>query len=138
MEVAVAGAYLTNAVFPHEDGGVGIVENISRQMGRLLDHLGGDFGMALGRDEHAEPGRVQKRGDESPSVANIPRLAHHPWVGRHTQELIDDRPRAVPRVDTCPSPLEPVATFSVKPRVGIRRVDEDVGIDDNHYRPSIA
>ena len=45
MEVGVAGANPPNAVFAHEDCGVGVVQEVASQMGKFGKDLSGHLGV---------------------------------------------------------------------------------------------
>jgi hypothetical protein len=57
MEIHVVRTDLLDAMLAHENCRVRIVEDISGQMRRLRNHLGGNVRMALCRHEHAETRR---------------------------------------------------------------------------------
>src|SRR5206468_6027695 len=59
-------------------------------------------------------------------------------MGRHAQELVQDRPGRVPGVRAPALAFEPVAAGDVERRVGVGGVHQHVGVDDDHYRPSMA
>ena len=45
MEVGVAGANPPNAVFAHEDCGMGVMQDVARQMGKFGKDLSGYLGV---------------------------------------------------------------------------------------------
>ncbi len=60
MEVGVARVDPADAELSHQDGCLGVVEDIPAEVGDLRDDLGGDLGVELGRDEQSEARRGQE------------------------------------------------------------------------------
>jgi len=138
VEVHVPRDDSADAVLAHQDGGVGVVHEVSGEMRHLGKDPGGDRGMPVGGHQHAEARGLEQRRHERPRLPAVPRVAHDAGVGRHAHELIEDVPGEVPRVRPTAPGFERFAAAPVEGGIQVRRVHEDVGIDDEHQRPSIA
>lgn len=122
----------------HKYGSVRIMDQIAGKMWKLGEDRGGHVGMALCRNKNAKTRRCEQRSDELPRRACVPWPTHDPRVGGDAQELIQDRPSRVPGIGPQPLPFKPESTGPMKLRVNIGRVHQNVGVDDEHYRPSMA
>ncbi len=56
MKVGIPRDDAADAMFAHEDRRVSVVEQIPREMGKLCDDLGGNFGVSLCGEEDSEAG----------------------------------------------------------------------------------
>lgn len=56
VEVHVSCANATYSMLAHEDGGVGVVQQVTGEPREFRDHLLGNVAMALGRYKHAKSG----------------------------------------------------------------------------------
>lgn len=115
-----------------------VVKEISRKVRQLRNDLLGNVGVPLRGNENTETRRCKKRGDEPPSRRRGPRLPHDSRMSGDSQELIKYRPGGVPSIGPRALALEPTAAWRVELRIRVGRVDQHVGIDSNHYRPSMA
>ncbi len=66
MEVGVPSANPPNAVFAHEDCGVGVMQEVAGQMGKFGKHLSGHLGVPRGGDKHTYSRRVEQVRNEFP------------------------------------------------------------------------
>jgi hypothetical protein len=138
MEIRVAGTDLPEAMFTHEDRRVRVVQQIAREMRKLRDHLLCHHCMSLCRHKDAETWRTYECCDELPSIRRTPGSSHYLRVSGHPKELIKDRPSRIPRVGTSTLALKPFTAGSVERRVAVGGVNQDIRVDDEHYRPSMA
>jgi hypothetical protein len=115
-----------------------VVEQIACQVRKLLDNLRGDIRVSWRGDEDTQAGRGEHCHHEVPSCRHIPWPSHHSGVGGHAQELVQDRPSGIPGIGTPPLVLKPIAACGMKRRVFVGSVYEHIGVDDQHYRPSMA
>jgi hypothetical protein len=113
IEIGVAGANSPDAVFPHKNGRVRVVEQIAAQVRQLQNNLFGDVGVSLRRDKNCEAWRGEQRRNEVPRRRCAPRPSHDPRVGCHAQKLIENRPGGVPSIRSCPLAFESVAAGSM-------------------------
>ena len=137
-EIRIARANAADAVLPHENRRMGVVKQIAGEMRIFPNDLVGDLRVTLGWPQHPETGGREQRRDEAPSLGRAPGPAHHPRMRRHAQEFRNDRPGRVPRVRAHTLVEKPAPKWLVKRRIGVRDVDQYVGVDGQHYRPSIA
>src|ERR1019366_5606467 len=68
----------------------------------------------------------------------VPRPPHHPRMRCDAQKLVKYPPGRVPGIWSRPLALEPVAAGGMKLRVGVGGINQHIGIDYKHYRPSMA
>ena len=122
----------------HQNSGMRVVQQIAGEVRQLRKNLPGDIGVPLRGDKNSQTRRREERRDELPCHGCSPRPSHDPRVRRYAQKLVEDRPAGVPGIGPCPLAFKPVATGRMKLRVGIRCIHQDIGIDSEHYRPSIA
>jgi len=73
IEIGVAGANSSDAVFTHKNGGVRVVEQIAGKMWQLQNDLLRDVGVPSCRDKNCEAWRGEQRRNE------IPRRRCDPW-----------------------------------------------------------
>jgi len=130
MKIGVAGTDPADPMLAHEDSGMGVMDQIARQVGKLGNELPGNSCVSIGRGKHSQPRRGEQCRDESPGLGSAPRSPHDPRVRGDTHELIKDWPRRVPRIRTDTLLLQPVTHPRMKRRVGIGGVDKNVGVDD--------
>ena len=138
MEIGVRGVDSPDPVLLHEDCRLGVIEEVAAQERRLFHDNGRDLGVPLRRHEKAEGGRSEERLNITPGLRNCPGMTEHAWVGDHTEELVQDPPRRIPGSGLPPPFLDPLSAAQVERRVLISRIDENIGIDNKHYRPSMA
>lgn len=135
MKVGIARDNPTDAMLAHENRCVSVVEEIAREMRKLSDDLRGNLGVSLRRDEDTKAGRGVQRRDEVPGRLCAPRPPHHPRVGAHAQELIQDRPRGIPGIRAHSLAFKPVAAGGMERRVCVSSVHQHVRIDDEQLPP---
>jgi hypothetical protein len=58
IEICVAGANSSDAVFTHKDSGVRVVEQVTGKMRQLQNNLFGDVGVPFCRDKTERPGEA--------------------------------------------------------------------------------
>jgi len=98
VKIGITRADAPDAVLPHEDGRVRIVEDVASEKRQFRKHGGGDQRMPVGWNQHTEPGRGQKPRDERPRLRKRPRPWHCAEVRCHPQELKDNGPAYKPRI----------------------------------------
>ena len=69
-----------------------VVQQVARKVRNFSENLLRDYRMLLCRHQNVEAWRGKQRLYEVPSLRHVPRSSHHPWVGRHAQKFIQDRP----------------------------------------------
>lgn len=138
MEVRIPSTDLSDSMLAHKYGGMSVVQQIACEIGKLSDHLLCDHRVSLRGYEDAKAGRSNQRCDEFPRFCNIPRPSHDFRVCGHAKKFVKDRPRRIPGISAAALAFEPFAARRMRRRVTIGRVYQDVGIDDQHYRPSMA
>jgi hypothetical protein len=138
VEICIPGADSPDSVFPHKDGRVSVVQEIAGQVRNSFDDLPGDLDVSLRRDKHIEAGRGEKGSDELPCFRDVPWLSHYPRMSCNSQKLIKDRPGGVPGIWASALGFKPAPAGGVIRRIPVRRVNQDVGVNDEHYRPSMA
>jgi hypothetical protein len=137
VEIRITGADSSDSMLTHEDSSMCIVDEIAREVRDLCDDLPCNFGVPWRRDKDTESGRGQKSCHKLPCPRYVPRSAHNPWESCHAQELIKDIPGGEPGSGLTAPIFEPGETGGMKGRVFVSGVDQDVSVDDKHYRPSI-
>ena len=55
VEIRVSRINFPDSVLTHQDGGMGVVEQITGQVWKLLEELISDSGMAVGFDQNPQP-----------------------------------------------------------------------------------
>ncbi len=132
VKISIAGTDLTDSMLPHNDGRVGVVEEIACQMRNLRYDLLGNFGMSLGRNEHPQARGSEKRRDKAPGLRRTPGFLHYPGMGRYPQELVQYRPSDIPSVRASAPAFQPIAAGSVKRRVCVGGVYKNISVDKKH------
>jgi hypothetical protein len=133
-EARVAGVDAADPVLSHEDGRVGVVDQVAREAGRLVERPRRDLTVALAMPQDPRARRREKRLDEPPRRRCGPRARQHAWVGDDTNDLVDDTPREKPRE------RPPAQLFEERPAPGVLHavrvgcVDEHARVDDEHPR----
>lgn len=130
VEVCVPRADLADAVFAHQNSGVRVMNEVAGQLRHLVNEVLCDIGVPRRRHQYAQTWRGKERQYELPCRWRRPRTPHDARMGRNPQEFVDNRPRHVPRVRSRATLFEPLATRRVMGRSGVRRIHENVGIDD--------
>ena len=74
----------------------------------------------------------EKRCDELPFLCDAPRTTHHPCVGCHAQELVQDRPGGIPGISLGSLAFEPSLASRMKGCVRVRCIHQYIGIDNDH------
>ena len=138
VKVCIASADLPDSVLTHEDRSMRIVKQVACEVRNFFDDLLSNHRVSLSRDKSTESRRGEKSLDEGPCFPRIPRPSHYSRMGRHTQELIQDRPGSIPGLWPPSLALEPLTAGSVEGRVLVSGVHQDIGVNKKHYRPSIA
>lgn len=132
VEIRVPGADAPDSMLAHEDGRVGIVDEIAGEVRQLGNDLLGDFGVPLRLDENAQPRRGKERGDELPSRRNSPRAPHHARMSRDAQELVQNRPGRVPGIRAYTLTGKPSAARFMELGVNIGGVHQHIGVHEQH------
>jgi len=138
VEVRIPCADPPDSVLAHENRCVRVVKQIPCQVRKLHDDLPGYFGMSLCGDQDIEPGRGEQRHNELPCSRRAPWAPHHPGVSRHAQKFVQNCPGGIPGIRAPSLMLKPVVAGGVKGRVSVGGIYQNVGIYDEHYRPSMA
>ena len=136
MEVGVPGTNPPDAVFAHEDCGMGVMEDVARQVRKLGKNLSSHLTVPRGRDQHIQPRRVKQGRHKLPRLLHAPGLSHDPRMSGHSQEFVQDRPGRVPSLRPAALALEPCASCGMEGRIGVGSIDQDVGVDDNQCLPA--
>jgi|SRR6516164_4268717 hypothetical protein len=137
-EIGITGTDSVDTVFAHENCGVRVMHEITREVGQFSDDFVGDVGVSGRRDKNAK-----RRGGQQ-GRNKVPRCGCRPWSAEDTrmsydaQKLIENSPSRIPGIRPPPLNLNPLTTWSVEWRVNVRGVHQDIGIHRKHYRPSIA
>lgn len=138
MEIGISCADLPDSVLAHEDGCVCVVQDVAGKMGKIREDLTRDLGVALCRNQEIKTGRCDQRCDELPCFGYIPWPPHHFWMRGDSKKFIKDRPGGVPGIGAGALTFQPTSAGNMKRRVRIGSVHQHIGIDDEHYRPSMA
>ena len=138
MEVSIAGTDPPYAVLTHENGGMRVVEQIACQMRNLPDNLCGHIRVPLRGYQDTESGRGEQCRDEVPCCQRIPWASHYTWVSRNAQEFVQNGPSRIPGIRTHSLVFEPVSACGMKRGIMVGSVYQYVGVDGEHYRPSMA
>jgi len=136
MEVGIPGTDLANAMFAHEDCGMGVMEDVARQVRKLGKNLSSHLTVPRGRGQHIQPRRVEQGRHKLPRLLHAPRLPHYAWMSGHSQEFIQNRPSRVPSLRPAALALEPCASHGMEGRISVSSIDQDIGVDYNHRLPS--
>jgi len=138
MEVSIAGTDPPDAVLAHENGGMRVMEQIASQMRKLGENLRGHIRVPLRGYQDAKPGRGEQRRHETPCCRRIPWPSHHAWVSRDAQEFVQNGPSRIPGIRTHSLAFQPVSACGIKGRIMVGSVYQHIGVDNEHYRPSMA
>jgi len=137
MEVGVPGADPANAVFAHEDCGVGVMEEVAGQVRKLRKDLSSHLSVPQRRNQYTQSRRFQQARNEFPGLLHAQRPPHHPRMSGHAQEFVEDRPSGVPRRWTAALALQPCTRHGMEGRIGVGSIDQDIGIDDDQCLPAL-
>lgn len=137
-EISIPCANSPDPVLAHKYGGVRVMEQIASQVWQLRNDFSGDVDVSVRRDKKTKARRGKKCGDKLPCPRRTPWPSHHARVGCHAQKFVKNRPRGVPGIRSCSLSLKPITAGRMKLRVGVSCVYKDVGVDGEHYRPSMA
>lgn len=138
MKIRIARTDLADSMLTHKDGGVSVVEQIAREVRNLCNDLFRDPDMSFRGDQNTEARRSEKRRDEVPCCQRFPRLSHHARMGGNPQELIQNGPGRVPCFCVTSLALKPVSTSGMERRISVSRIHQNIGVNNEHYRPSMA
>jgi hypothetical protein len=122
----------------HQDRGMRVVKDISRKVRHLRNNRLSNVDVSLRGNQNTETRRCKKCSDEPPGHRRSPGLSHDSRVSSDSEKFIKYRPRGVPSIGLRALALEPTAAWGMELRIHIGRVDQYVGVDSNHYRPSMA
>ena len=132
MKVRIAGHNASDAVFAHQDGGMGIVQDVALQIGQLHECRAQYLGVTVGRQQH----RCRRCGehgiDELPGDRCCPGFAEHSGMSADTQKFVDDVPSQIPRRCLHPPLLKSRAARLVKVRIAVGGIDQNIRINDEH------
>lgn len=117
---------------------MGVIEKVTAQIRRFPEDSRCDLGVSLSGHEKAEGGSGQDRLDEIPGLGRRPGLVEYARVGYHAEEFVHYSPGRVPGRGQAPPFLDASSAAGMKRGVLVGRVHEDVGVDDEHQRPSMA
>lgn len=132
VKIAITRHNPANAVFSHEDRGVGVVQNVPAQMRKLAQSLAQDLGMPAPGEKERDGRRGENGLQKLPRAGERPGFVKNLRMGAHAQEFVADAPSEKPR-RTLPAPLlEQAPAGAMKLGVLIGRVNQHVGIGDKH------
>lgn len=138
MEVGVSSADSPDAVFAHETCGLGVVPEVASESRNLFYDITENLVMPLCLDEEAESGSRRHRIEELVGRSTRPGMPKDAWMGDDPEELIADPPGQEPCRAAHTPPFEECPTTRVLWRAGVRRIHQNICVDHEHYRPSIA
>ena len=136
MEVGVSGTNPANTMFAHQDGGVGVMEQVAREMRKLGKQLPSHLRVPRGGNNYTQSRRVEQARHKLPRLLYAPRPSHHPRMSGHSQEFVKDRPSRVPRLRPAPLVLKPGARSGMVRRISVGSIDQDIGIDEDQCLPA--
>ena len=67
-----------------------VMEQIARNLRKLLYELRGHVRMSVGGNEDAKSGRGQQARDKFPGCRRLPRPTHDSWMSGHAQEFVQN------------------------------------------------
>ena len=138
MKIRIPGADLPDSMLTHKDGRVRVVQQITRQVRKFRKDLPCDLGVSLRWAEDIDPWRSDKHCNELPCLRYAPRTTHDPRMGSHAQELVKNRPSRIPCIRATTPMFKPTEAGCMIRRVFVSSIHQYIGIDDEHYRPSMA
>lgn len=136
MKIGVARTNATDAMFAHQDCGVGVMEDVAREVRQLGKNLRSHLTVPRGGDERIQSGRVEQGRHKLPRLRHAPRPPHYAWMRGDSQEFVQDGPSCVPRIDAAALAIKPRSRRGVKGRISVGSIDQDVGVDDNQCLPA--
>lgn len=114
VKVSISSADPPDSVLAHEDGCMRVVQQVAGKVRNFSENLLPDYRMLLCRHQNVEAWRGKQRLYEVPSLRHIPRSSHHPWVGRHAQKFIQDRPGCIPGIRTSSPTFQPATAAGME------------------------
>ena len=136
MEVGVSGTNPANTMFAHEDCGVGVMEQVAREMRKLGKQLPSHLRVPRGGNNYTQSRRVEQARHKLPRLLHAPRPSHYAWMSGHSQKFIEDGPSGVPSLHAVALALEPCASHSMEGRISVSSIDQDIGIDEDQCLPA--
>ncbi len=88
MEVGVAGTNPANAMFAHQDGSVGVMEQVAGEMRKLGKDLSSYLSVPRCGNQHTQSRRIQQARYELPRLLYAPGLSHDPRMSGHSQKFV--------------------------------------------------
>jgi len=129
MKIGVAGVDPPDAVFPHNDDGMGIVNQIPRQ-GRpqFPEYLISNNRVTI-RFHQNDQGSGWKQGlHEPPGLAQIPGMRQDSGMSADPQKFLDDLPGPVPGGSLAAPGFYQFAAASIFRGTAVGCVDQNIGI----------
>ena len=88
MEVGVPGTNLANAMFAHEDCGMGVMQDVAGEMRKLGKDLSSHLSVPRCGNKHIQSRRVEQARHELPRLLYAAGLSHDPRMSGHAQKLV--------------------------------------------------
>lgn len=107
-------------------------------MRQIAKGLPGDGLMAFTFDKHLKSRRGQQHLNKPSSLLGSPRSFQHLGMSDYSQEFVENTPSDVPRRLLAPPSFQKLPAVHMGRCVFIGCIDQHIGIDGKHYRPSMA
>jgi len=138
VKVGVTRADAANAVLAHEHGGLRVMHNVAREPGHFGDHVRQHSGMTIGRYQDTQSRGLLKGVKKTRAFVDRPGMAHDTSMRHHAEKLVADAPGEIPGAVSGAPLFDERAAPRVFRRTFVCGIDEDVRVDHEHQRPSIA
>ena len=138
VEITVAGHDPGNAVFAHQSRNMQVMQQITARFRQLVEALTENSRVPAGCGEHAQPGAGQQGLNKAQGRLAGPGVSVDARVGADAQEFVADTPGQKPRRGLSACFFDQFPARRVKFTVGIDRVQQHVGIDDEHATGSAS
>lgn len=135
MKVAVSCANAPDAMLAHEHRRFRVVPQVARDTRHVTDNGGEHGAVALGGQQHCQPGRGGYGEEKLAGCCTRPRLSQHAWMRDHAKKLVANAPGEKPGIASDAPGFEQRATPHMLRRVAICRVHQDIRIDDEQSAP---
>lgn len=137
VKIRIAGHDPCDSVLAHQGCSVQIVYQVPARFRYFTKALSqnGRVPTGFGQDTQSRAG--QQDPDELPCRFAVPRLAVYFWMCADAQEFIANSPGQEPRRGLTAGLFDQVAARYVKFAVGVYRVEQDIGIDNEHVPGSV-
>ena len=132
MKIGIACVDAMDSVLSHQYNRRRVMHEIAGKTRDVPYQLTQNGSVPIGRQEQVRTGRSQYALEKAPRVTRRERSLEHAGVRRYAHELVADPPGQVPRGLSGTPLLQLPAAFGVLIGVGVRGVDENIGIDDKH------